>query len=119
LSQQVPKCRYLKIPSQITREECEEVKEKKNLTHDRTTAKALKQQKGNKGGKDPGTARHERILLQPIHSRTRFNPSESKCAPTPSPPPPPPPVMVVLVEDLDLFSFFHNKTHIESHVQVH
>jgi hypothetical protein len=27
--------------------------------------------------------------------------------------------MVVLVEDLDLFSFFHNKTHIESHVQVH
>jgi hypothetical protein len=65
------------------------VKEKKNLTHDRTTAKALKQQKGNKGGKDPGTARHERILLQPIHSRTRFNPSESKWASTSSPPPPP------------------------------
>jgi hypothetical protein len=25
---------------------------------------------------------------QPIHSRTGFNPSESKCAPTSSPPPP-------------------------------
>jgi hypothetical protein len=28
-------------------------------------------------------------------------------------------VMVVVVEYLELFSFFHNKTHIESHVQVH
>ncbi len=44
-----------------------------------------------KEAKDPGTPRHERILLQPIHSRTRFNPSESKCAPTSSPPPPLPP----------------------------
>jgi hypothetical protein len=40
---------------------------KNNLTHYRTTTKALKQQKRNKGTKDPRTPRHQKILLQPIH----------------------------------------------------
>ncbi len=90
LSQQVPKCTFLKIPSQTTREECEELKEKKKESHPLQdyckSFEAAETLQRRKKIQEPQDRRE--FYSQPIHSRTGFNPSESKCAPTSSPPPP-------------------------------